>query len=258
MPNIDVNDILEELIDENKRLLNDLLFANNCLKKFIEFKSFIEIIFNRVNNYLKPNDRKRFKDLNNDIQKTFDGKQINNLNQTKSRINFQENFEINALKSEEPIGEDIHISEDNETQKVLDKNLNNNLMNNEITVKSEEYCIEINSDEDTDNYEPEQLSDRSETCDEDTDNDKTPKEGLLECDIDGFEEIFNSRSDLRKYRRSCNSNKRTKPITTEYRCYDMDSLNMHIKRHINNRRFKCSWPGCQWKITHKKNKFNKL
>ena len=42
-----VNDVLEELNEENKRLLEELLFADKCLKVLIEFKGFVELNSNQ-------------------------------------------------------------------------------------------------------------------------------------------------------------------------------------------------------------------
>ena len=39
MASLRVNDVFEELSEENKRLLNELMFANKCLKVLITFKS---------------------------------------------------------------------------------------------------------------------------------------------------------------------------------------------------------------------------
>ena len=44
MFSIKVNDVFEELSEENKRLLNELMFANKCLKVLITFKTFVEFI----------------------------------------------------------------------------------------------------------------------------------------------------------------------------------------------------------------------
>ena len=46
MTSVEVVDVVEELSDENKRLLKELLFANKCLKALIEFKTFSELLFN--------------------------------------------------------------------------------------------------------------------------------------------------------------------------------------------------------------------
>jgi hypothetical protein len=43
---IQINDIFDELIEENKRLNNELMFANKCLNVLNEFKSYL------YNNYI--------------------------------------------------------------------------------------------------------------------------------------------------------------------------------------------------------------
>ena len=286
MSYIELNDILEELLDENKRLFNELLFANNCLTKFIEFKSFIEIVFNKVNNYLEPNDCRKFKDLNEDIEKTFDGKRINNFNQTKCRINFQceENSETNASVSEEPISDDIHISEDYETQQVLE-NLDNNLMNNVIKVKSEEYCNQVNSDEDTDDYEPGQLfdfSDRSETSDEDIDrrNNSLSKlrtfrtkgrtigkvgQKVHSCDEPECNFTARSRCELKEHQMCVHSDE-TPYVCEVPGCGKAFKITRYLKKHMRNshlglgthtlrykgkvlvaKKFQCDYPGCSYR-----------
>ena len=56
MSYIEVNDIFDDLKQENKRLLKQLLFAEKCLKCLTEFKSFLDLIFNKFNNNLENND----------------------------------------------------------------------------------------------------------------------------------------------------------------------------------------------------------
>src|SRR5882757_3448721 len=41
MAKIEINDILEELMNENKRLVNDLLFANKCINVLLQFKRYL-------------------------------------------------------------------------------------------------------------------------------------------------------------------------------------------------------------------------
>ena len=51
MAYININDIFNDLKEENKRLLNQLLFADKCLKCLTEFKSFVDLVINKINNY---------------------------------------------------------------------------------------------------------------------------------------------------------------------------------------------------------------
>ena len=62
MSSILVNDIFE-LIDENKRLLNELLFSNKCINLFIEFKSFIDSISFKLKPILVSNELIKYNEL---------------------------------------------------------------------------------------------------------------------------------------------------------------------------------------------------
>ena len=58
-----VNDIFDELKEENKRYLNELLFADKCLKCLTEFKSFVDLVINKINNYLEVNDILKYREF---------------------------------------------------------------------------------------------------------------------------------------------------------------------------------------------------
>src|ERR1700755_1934203 len=57
---IRVNDIFDELIDENKRL-------KQCLNVFNQFKTFVDLVFNKLKNNLDSNDLQEF----NRLQEVF-------------------------------------------------------------------------------------------------------------------------------------------------------------------------------------------
>ena len=82
-----VNDVLEELSEENNRLLNELLFANKCLKVLSQFKTFIDFHSKQFKSVLNENNFKEFEELN---QK---------LNEIVIKINNKFNEEI-VTKSE--------------------------------------------------------------------------------------------------------------------------------------------------------------
>ena len=62
MAYINVNDIFDDLKEENERLLNELLFADKCLKYLTEFKSFVDLVINKINNYLEENDISKYRE----------------------------------------------------------------------------------------------------------------------------------------------------------------------------------------------------
>ena len=53
------------LSEENRRLLNNLTFVNECLLKLLQFKSFLELIFDKIRYNLEESDSKKYQDLNN-------------------------------------------------------------------------------------------------------------------------------------------------------------------------------------------------
>ena len=60
---IKVNDIFDELIAENKRLLNQLLFSNKCLNVLIEIKTNFNSIINELKTNLSSNQLKTIEKL---------------------------------------------------------------------------------------------------------------------------------------------------------------------------------------------------
>ena len=60
---IKVREIFDELTEENRRLLNELLFAERRLKCLTEFKSFVDLIFNKINVYLEENDISKYREF---------------------------------------------------------------------------------------------------------------------------------------------------------------------------------------------------
>ena len=63
MAYFNVNDIFDDLKEENKRLFNELLFADKCLKFLTEFKSFVDLVINKINNYLEENDILKYREF---------------------------------------------------------------------------------------------------------------------------------------------------------------------------------------------------
>ena len=73
MFSIRVVDIFVDLNDVNKRYLNELIFADKCLKCLIEFKAFVDLIFNKIHYYLETNEISRFKKLNSKFKEILLG-----------------------------------------------------------------------------------------------------------------------------------------------------------------------------------------
>ncbi|XP_054166626.1 zinc finger protein 510-like [Oppia nitens] len=70
--NIEVNDLLDELMAENKRLVNELLFANNCLNLLNELKSYLQIIHAKYKTMIAEEDVKQWQILEESVDTTVD------------------------------------------------------------------------------------------------------------------------------------------------------------------------------------------
>ena len=94
MSSIKVNDVFEELSEENKRLLNELMFANKCLNILITYKTFIDFISDKFKNNLDLNECQKFEKLNKDIDEVL--KERNQLIRRK-QITRNENLSPNTI-----------------------------------------------------------------------------------------------------------------------------------------------------------------
>ena len=60
---IAINDVLEELNEENRRLLYELLLAEKCLKLFAEFKTLVELNFHQYKDNLQLDVKQNYEQL---------------------------------------------------------------------------------------------------------------------------------------------------------------------------------------------------
>ena len=99
---IKVNDIFDELIAENKRLLNQLLFSNKCLNVLIEIKTNFNSIINELKTNLSSNQLKTIEDLEIKYKNIESEKQqiISNNEENNELIN-EINIEFNSNKPKE-------------------------------------------------------------------------------------------------------------------------------------------------------------
>ena len=111
-----VNDVLEELNEENKRLFNELLFADKCLKILIEFKSFVELNSNQFKLNLDENNKQLYEELSEKVKQVLDEKRLsakNDIEAKKEENSFNDNSE-----SGQQFGNDIEF---NDPKEMIDK-----------------------------------------------------------------------------------------------------------------------------------------
>ena len=100
MSSILINDLFEELSEENKRLLNELMFANKCLNILIRFKTFIDLNCDKLKTNLDSNECQKFEELSEDIEEVMKQRtQIRNQLSDYSNLQIIEIFS-NHLKTD--------------------------------------------------------------------------------------------------------------------------------------------------------------
>ena len=80
-----IEDIFDELREENKRLSNELIFVNKCLNIFIEFKTFVNSVFNTFKDNFSSIDSQKYEELDENLNGV-----VTELND-KRRIDFDVN-----------------------------------------------------------------------------------------------------------------------------------------------------------------------
>ena len=70
--NIKVNDIFDELLAENKRLLNELLFSQKCLNVLNKIKIHLNLIHNKYENIIDSEDKQLFNELTEEYKQTIE------------------------------------------------------------------------------------------------------------------------------------------------------------------------------------------
>ena len=162
-----VNDIFDELIAENKRLLNQLLFSNKCLNVLIEIKYNFNSIIDELKTNLSSNQLKTIEDLEMKYKNVMKGKELNEMIDRRKRyeendcktsdecfqsLNIGSNDQKNELKTR--IGsnsEDKHKLKTNTNRNTRNKRLKTNPKNSlNESIDSEIDCFELKNIESND------------------------------------------------------------------------------------------------------------
>ena len=131
MSSLTVNDILEELLDENNRILNELLFAHKCIIKSLEFKEFIDSIDKEFVDQLNPKLKRKYEELSRGFNHLIDQKWANisdnSPNESKTVIMTM------SKTNDHPIERDSDYRTTNE----------NNFIDEEVYINEESLELEI-------------------------------------------------------------------------------------------------------------------
>ena len=288
---IKVNDMFEELREENNRLLNELLFANNCIEMFIEFKSFVDLNSIKFKVNLETNDLQKYEELSE------------KLNQIICEINLKSNFidctsivkiEISEDKNNDNTEEDLHLS-DNWINNVNDNlficNSDPNEDFNRLLEEPEDKALTSNQMAFDMNY----VSDTEEE-DNNEDNDQSKSAKFIQCRVNDCHRQFQRSTQLMKHistehpllqtyvcpESKCSFRSSAKQLMREHLsaehpdwCPTQDNgcdkplrcpfsfcnktfaahngLGYHVDSvHYQTEEFRCDWPGCQFMAFHQR------
>src|ERR1700712_3809983 len=94
---IRVNDIFDELFDENKRV-------KQCLKVLIEYKNFVDFVFEKIKTNLDSNDSQKFEEINKRTEEVFKTNYLyESLNNNKDiHLNDNKNYENTKTHTKSP------------------------------------------------------------------------------------------------------------------------------------------------------------
>ena len=124
---IKVNDIFDELLAENKRLLNELLFSQKCLNVLNKIKIHLNLIHNKYENIIDSEDKQLLNELTEEYKQTIE---------TNEEIVIKSEEKIYELSEESKEGSD-EVS-DNRSVEESDEESND--------YRSDEKCNDLSED----------------------------------------------------------------------------------------------------------------
>ena len=265
---IDVNDVLEELKEENNRLLNELLFANKCLTILCEFKIFVDLISIKFKENLKSNETKKFRQLSEKVDQTirttnidiktikseineeFGEQEVRDINGKSLRKKRLHNLDIVEQQSEDHNSDDIepNVSEMYNVFNDETEDDSNDVALNKTIVKKKVKKIE-DRDKDFDPRDTSQhLLGESEESDGSEELEESKKNGKIKCPYHRCNKLFPNESLLKKHSENCHTDKldfSCEEPDCNYRTYTKTQLDNHfLIKHSNKRPFICPVNGC--------------
>ena len=250
---IKANDVFEELSEENKRLLTDLTFANECLLKLLQLKSFLELIFDKISYTLEECDSQKYQDLNNEVNqllqrrldiknwKNNDNQTIDNLNDYENDIKFSHCLsEINNKLSEDCNYTDYECSSDITTGRM--KISNKNKLNSCKSLAKRETNGLNGKNRSRRGRKPKITSDLNIDS-----NGIKPKKELIVCDYSDCDQVFKTPKSYKTHKRLIHL--QIKPFACQYPdcnygAISKSQLETHQIIHSDERPFVCQIGKC--------------
>ena len=124
------NNLIEELTKENKKLFNELFFANKCVNKLIEFKTIFDSNSIKIKEFLELNEWKKFEKVLKEFNEILFSR--NELNYNERDDNIGEEVEVivedivkdERMSSDEEYNDNTMQYEDSEVLDEISKDVN--------------------------------------------------------------------------------------------------------------------------------------
>jgi hypothetical protein len=95
---LEINDLFVELKNENKRLLNELLFAQKLIKLFENYRNYLNVFHNNCKCDQNIENKSIFNDLENEYKCVFDEKKLIQINEEINKQNIDNNYVFNDFE----------------------------------------------------------------------------------------------------------------------------------------------------------------
>ena len=244
MTTILVRDIFEDLKEENRRLLNELLYAKQCLKVFVEFKIDFDFYSNKFKQSLEINEWKKFEKFDENISEIvskipINREKTNNNNMSEEYVDIKTEMPFN-VNTNDNSNDGLNESNYDLTEEQMQRRVETNRRLKEMFVERD------------DNYLKDIIR---QTAEEINDYHSVGNNIEEETDVEDSIEDMSvlKRNKLKQYqkikhhiRRKKMCPKCSKPILTDIR------FKVHLNMHQNNGVFKC------WQKDCNKEKFSEL
>ena len=281
---IRINDIFDDLSEENKRLNNELMFANNCLNILNKFKIILKRFYENYETFIKLEDKQHLIELEDEFNSIIE--EQNEINEQKTNKNVK-----NGQKVSEDINEEINSPFDETNDSFEDQNsidfndnsdqlfeenqdsvtdsdgsvdqktvITNNVIENQQKLFITEISVETNSCESSDETiktkkscaksgakikkKTELNSDSDYQLSDGSGYSTDPK--TFSCNL--CEYSTNTRRCLKQHILSMHSNEEIRVECDFEKCHkifkDMTSMKTHKRLYHSTQRLVCEWPGC--------------
>ena len=238
-----VNDIFDELFNENKRLLNELSFADKCIKVLNKIKTFIDLNSNEIKVNLVSKQLKVFNDLLQTIEEVFREKNsfVIEVKEEVIEENIRSNKRINSSVKKNPKLIKTKAKNKNKDKNTIEVvSLKKNENKRIETIPDNNFFIELNDE----NVNNKQLKSSAK------------KHSVIKKDKKTMKNIISSPKN-NNYNNSEKSIESQESKTDEWVCdreecgqrfQSEKKLIYHLSRHKTIH--KCDYPGCQFKYPH--------